>query len=150
MTKAPKESFKPCLWMIVTATSVEADPMGVMFPPRLAPKITAHQSGSVGGRTMPFARGMPAMIFASIAARGMLSVTELNAAVEPKAAPVPTAPDVAHLAVMSAMRELELEHLSRWGVLASVFGHRVVTLGLSPIPSLSVTYGPISAPSDWR
>jgi len=65
-------------------------------------------------------------------------------------APVPTAPDVAHLAVMSAMRGLELEHRSRWGVLASVFGHRVVTLGLSPIPSLSVTYGPISAPSDFR
>ncbi len=62
---------------------------------------------------------------------------------------VPTPPDVAHLAVMSELRTLELEHRTRWGVLASVFGHRVVTLGLSPIPEITLIYGPISKPSDW-
>ncbi len=62
---------------------------------------------------------------------------------------VPTPPDVAHLAVMMEMRALELEHRSRWGLLASVFGHRVVTLGLTPVPGVSVQYGPASAPQDW-
>ena len=63
---------------------------------------------------------------------------------------VPTAPDVAHLAVMMEMRALELEHDSRWGILASVFGHRVVTLGLTPVPGIDLTYGPASAPADWH
>jgi hypothetical protein len=63
---------------------------------------------------------------------------------------VPTAPDVAHLAVMLEMRALELEHDSRWGILASVFGHRVVTLGLTPVPGIDLTYGPASAPADWH
>jgi hypothetical protein len=62
---------------------------------------------------------------------------------------VPTPPDVAHLAVMMEMRALELEHDSRWGILASVFGHRVVTLGLTPVPAIALTYGPSSAPTDW-
>ena len=62
---------------------------------------------------------------------------------------VPTPPDVAHLAVMMEMRALELEHDSRWGILASVFGHRVVTLGLTPVPAIALTYGPASAPADW-
>lgn len=63
---------------------------------------------------------------------------------------VPTPPDVAHLAVMMEMRALELEHGSRWGILASVFGHRVVTLGLPPVPGIDLRYGPASAPSDWH
>lgn len=63
---------------------------------------------------------------------------------------VPTPPDVAHLAVMMEMRALELEHGSRWGILASVFGHRVVTLGLTPVPGIDLRYGPASAPSDWH
>ena len=75
--------------MMVTATRVEADPMGVRLPPRLAPKITAHQSGSVGGRMPPPAMGISLMILASIAARGMLSVTELNRAADTRIAPVP-------------------------------------------------------------
>ena len=79
-TNPPNDSLRPCLWMIVTATSVEADPIGVRLPPRFAPKITAHHRGSPGGRNAPPARGIPATILASIAARGMLSVTELNAA----------------------------------------------------------------------
>ena len=62
---------------------------------------------------------------------------------------VPTPPDVAHLAVMMDMRALELEHRTRWGILASVFGHRVVTLGLTPVPGIDLTYGPASAPADW-
>ena len=62
---------------------------------------------------------------------------------------VPTPPDVAHLAVMMEMRALELEHGSRWGILASMFGHRVVTLGLPPVPGIDLKYGPASAPSDW-
>jgi hypothetical protein len=62
----------------------------------------------------------------------------------------PSAADVAHLAVLSELRRLESEHGSGWGVMASVFGHRVVTLGLTPVPQLRVTYGPISEPEDWR
>ena len=63
---------------------------------------------------------------------------------------VPTPPDVAHLAVMMEMRALEVEHGTRWGILASVFGHRVVTLGLTPVPGIDLTYGPTSTPSDWE
>jgi hypothetical protein len=61
----------------------------------------------------------------------------------------PSAADVAHLAVLSELRQLERANGSRWGVLASIFGHRVVTLGLTPIPELNVLYGPISAPRDF-
>ena len=57
----------------MTATRVEADPIGVMLPPRFAPKITAHHNGSVGGRAKPYAIGIPSMIFASMAASGILS-----------------------------------------------------------------------------
>ncbi len=62
---------------------------------------------------------------------------------------VPTPADVAHLRVLGELRALELEHRTRWGVAASVFGHRVVTLGLAPIPTPSLVYGPVSRPGDW-
>lgn len=74
----------------MTATRVEADPIGVMLPPRFAPKITAHHNGPVGGRAKPSAIGIPSMIFASMAASGILSVTALNTAVATMTAPVPT------------------------------------------------------------
>jgi hypothetical protein len=51
------------------------------------------------------------------------------------AADVPTAADVAHLQVLRRMRTLEHEHDTRWGVIAAVFGRRVVSLGLPPVPS---------------
>ena len=60
--------------MMVTATNVEAEPMGVKLPPRLAPKITAHQKDEPAGIFRP------TRIFASTAASGILSVTELAAA----------------------------------------------------------------------
>ncbi len=41
-TNPPNDSGRPCLWMMVTATSVEADPIGVMVPPRLAPELGEH------------------------------------------------------------------------------------------------------------
>ena len=87
-TKATNESGTLCLCMMVTATSVEADPIGVRLPPRFAPKITAHQSGSPGGCTPPPGMGRPATILASIAASGMLSVTELNTAEDRRTADV--------------------------------------------------------------
>ena len=43
LTNPTKVSGSLCFWMIVIATTVEADPMGVMLPPRLAPKMTLHQ-----------------------------------------------------------------------------------------------------------
>ena len=36
-TNPIKVSGKLFLWIIVMATTVEADPIGVMFPPRFAP-----------------------------------------------------------------------------------------------------------------
>ena len=69
--------------MMVTATKVEALPMGVKLPPRLAPNTTDHQSEESG--LVPAA----ARIFASIAANGILSVTELNTADRTNNAPVP-------------------------------------------------------------
>jgi len=63
---------------------------------------------------------------------------------------VPTAADVGHLTVFLRMRELEIEHGARWGILAAVLGHRVVTLGLPPVPELNLVYGPASTPADWR
>ena len=60
--------------MMVTATSVDAEPIGVMLPPKFAPNITAHQMGE------SLAICMPPRIFAIIAASGMLSVTELATA----------------------------------------------------------------------
>lgn len=50
-------------------------------------------------------------------------------------ADVPTAEDVAHLQVLRRMRALERTHETSWGVLAAVFGRRVVSLGLPPVPS---------------
>ena len=73
---APKESETPCLCMIVTATRVEAEPMGVRLPPRFAPKITDHHSGESGAVSKPGEE----RIFASIAASGILSVTLLATA----------------------------------------------------------------------
>ena len=55
---------------------------------------------------------------------------------------LPTAADVAHLQVLERMRALEHEHDTRWGVLAAVFGRRVVGLGLPPIPSPEGVQGP--------
>jgi len=69
--------------MMVTATRVEALPIGVRLPPRLAPNTTDHQSEESG--LVPAA----VSIFASIAANGILSVTELNAADRTSSAPVP-------------------------------------------------------------
>jgi len=57
---------------MVTATNVDALPIGVRFPPRLAPKTTAHHKLESEG--VP----MDERILASMAASGMLSVTELN------------------------------------------------------------------------
>ena len=74
------------MWMIVTATRVEAEPMGVRFPPRFAPKTTAHQKGESGSEPMT---GFALRIFASIAASGMLSVTELAVAPNTTIRPVP-------------------------------------------------------------
>ena len=62
------------LCIIVTATKVEALPMGVKLPPKLEPKMTDHQSGE--SATVPLA----CKILASIADNGILSVTELMAA----------------------------------------------------------------------
>ena len=59
---------------IVTATNVEADPIGVRLPPRLAPKITDHH------RREPSGAPRSCRILASMATSGMLSVTLLNAA----------------------------------------------------------------------
>ena len=42
LTKRPNDIAKPFLCMMVTATSVEAEPIGVRLPPRLAPKTTDH------------------------------------------------------------------------------------------------------------
>ena len=67
--------------MMVIATTVEAEPIGVMLPPKLAPKITLHQYGDAGLLPLsPITVGSTARIFASTAANGMLSVTELAAA----------------------------------------------------------------------
>ncbi len=63
---------------------------------------------------------------------------------------VPTAEDVAHLEVLEAIRHLEGELGTRWGVLASVIGHRVVTLGLPPVPAPDLVYGPSAVPSEPR
>ncbi len=62
--------------MIVTATSVDADPMGVRFPPRFAPKMTDHHRFESSGMFCA------ERIFASIAASGMLSVTDEATAAE--------------------------------------------------------------------
>ena len=64
-TNFAKDIGRSCLCMMVTATKVEAEPIGVMLPPKLAPKITAHQSGELSGVPRPF------KIFASMAASGM-------------------------------------------------------------------------------
>ena len=82
-TNRPKDMLTSFLCMMVTATSVEAEPMGVRFPPRLHPNTTAHHRGSVDA--VPWAW----RIFESIAASGMLSVTELAAADETRIDPVP-------------------------------------------------------------
>ena len=74
LTKSTNDSFSSYLWMMVTATSVEAEPIGVMLPPRLAPKMSDHQNGDSGDRSIP------PRIFANIAASGILSVTELATA----------------------------------------------------------------------
>ena len=42
LTKRPNDIAKPFLCMMVTATSVEAEPIGVRLPPRLVPKTTDH------------------------------------------------------------------------------------------------------------
>ena len=57
---------------------------------------------------------------------------------------VPTAPDVAHLEVLEAMRQSEEAALSRWGIMASVMGQRAVTLGMGPLPGPNVVVGPVS------
>lgn len=62
---------------------------------------------------------------------------------------IPTPADVGHLLAMLEMRALEREYGSRFGVFASVIGHRSVTLGLSPLPAPDLLYGPASAPEDW-
>jgi hypothetical protein len=54
---------------------VDAEPIGVMFPPRLAPKITHHHQS--GLNSAGFCSAIVCRIFPSIAASGMLSVTEL-------------------------------------------------------------------------
>ncbi len=60
---------------MVTATTVEADPMGVMFPPRLELNITLHQNPGVWLYPVP---GKVFKIFPSIADNGILSVTALR------------------------------------------------------------------------
>ena len=89
ITKPPKLISNFCLCIIVTATSVDAEPIGVKFPPRLAPKITDHHN------ELSPAVFCALRIFANIAASGMLSVTELkkdaltNRADPPKLSPKP-------------------------------------------------------------
>ncbi len=53
VTKRPNDIARSFLCMMLTATSVEAEPIGVRLPPRLAPKTTDHQSGSV--EAVPYA-----------------------------------------------------------------------------------------------
>ena len=75
--------------MMVTATSVDAEPIGVRLPPRFAPKITDHH--------MPesLAIFIELRMLANTAASGMLSVTLLATAEEtsnrppPKMSPIP-------------------------------------------------------------
>ena len=59
---------------MVTATTVEADPIGVMFPPRLDLNITLHQN--LGVWLYPVS-GRVFKIFPSMADSGMLPVTAL-------------------------------------------------------------------------
>lgn len=54
----------------------------------------------------------------------------------------PTAQDIAHFEVLETIRRMEDELDTRWGLLASVFGHRVVSLGLTPVPGPNLVYGP--------
>ncbi|MFQ5536842.1 MAG: hypothetical protein ACE5GJ_05255 [Gemmatimonadota bacterium] len=55
---------------------------------------------------------------------------------------LPTAQDVAYLEVLEAMRTLEQQHNTRWGLLAAAAGARVVTLGLGPVPTPALVFGP--------
>ena len=64
-TKSKKEICNLFLCIIVTATRVEAEPMGVRFPPRLAPKITDHHNDEFGSVFKLL------KIFANIAASGI-------------------------------------------------------------------------------
>lgn len=50
-------------------------------------------------------------------------------------APLPTAEDVAYLELLEAMRTAERQLDTPHGILAGVFGERVVGLGLTPVPS---------------
>lgn len=52
--------------------------------------------------------------------------------------PLPTAEDVAYLELLEAMRVAERELGTRHGILAGVFGERVVSRGLAPFPSASL------------
>ena len=75
--------LRSCLCIIVTATSVDAEPIGVKLPPRLAPKITDHH--------IPESPEIPIELrmFDSTAANGMLSVTLLAKAEETKSSHPP-------------------------------------------------------------
>ena len=78
--------FMPSLFfcITVTATTVEAEPMGVRLPPRLAPKITLHQRVESEGVVLM------SRILERTAARGMLSVTELAMAEHQRSPAPPT------------------------------------------------------------
>lgn len=84
--------------MIVQATTVLAEPIGVMLPPRFAPKTTAHHCTA---GTAAASAGVGPKIVASIAASGMLSVTELNSAVN-HIRPTLPAPPSAWVRLLSA------------------------------------------------
>lgn len=57
---------------------------------------------------------------------------------ESLAAAEPTAEDVAYLEVLEAAREREKAMDTRQGILAAVLGERALSLGLSPIPDVSL------------
>lgn len=55
---------------------------------------------------------------------------------------VPSPEDIAHLEVLERSRRRAKDLGTRHGIVAAVFGERIVTLGLSPFPGPGVVYGP--------
>lgn len=60
---------------------------------------------------------------------------------------LPTAHDVAYLEVLEAIRDLERDVGTRWGLVAATLGARAVRLGEGPVPDIELVFGPSSAPS---
>lgn len=59
---------------------------------------------------------------------------------------VATAQDIGYLEVLMAVRRLDAELDTPHGIAAAVFGQRVLSLGLAPVPAPDVVFGPENAP----